>query len=562
MSSCQNQECLLENYIVIWLEWKMATSRTDFRQSIDQLQQVVSSIKKFVDIDECIDYITDIKSEKVFMIVSATIGEQSINIIQNIPQLYIIYVLDAKKTTDEHWMKNYHKVKHVFDSNESLCQILKDDIKRANTELTTISILSASSLIELNKLDQSFMYSQLLKEILLNRDYDEKQRTEFIKFCRIQYKGSVSMQEVINEFAETYSSALAIWWYTRDTFIYPMLNKALRTQDIAIVIKMGFFLRDLHRRIENLYLKSMYQSQPAKVYRGQGIFNTDFDRISKNKGGLLSFNNFLSTTLDRNIAFMRADSAQDDPELTGVLFEIEIDPSISRAPFASVDNLSYYADSEQEVLFSMHTVFRIGQLQQMRNRLWHVTLTLTDDDDEQLKHLSNFIREEINMQPEWAHLAVLMLRMGEYKKAEEICRAIQESTIINDLEAYVWCLNNLGNIMIEQGDQTNALIYLQKALEIKKQFLPSDHPLLVTAHNNIGLLYDSMRQYSMAFTHYELALKIQEKIPSANLHMLSTIHNNIGYLHHTMPRSIKTVSFTVRIRNVNVFKTDILRSYS
>lgn len=116
--------------------------------------------------------------------------------------------------------------------------------------------------------------------------------------------------------------------------------------------------------------------------------------------------------------------------------------------------------------------------------------------------------------------------------------------------------------MIEQGDQTNALIYLQKALEIKKQFLPSDHPLLVTAHNNIGLLYDSMRQYSMAFTHYELALKIQEKIPSANLHMLSTIHNNIGYLHHTMPRSIKTVSFTVRIRNVNVFKTDILRSYS
>ena len=530
----QDQPRFLGNCIVVWLAPNREHPRDNLHQSIRQLQQIDSSIQTFVDNDQCIDYVTDRESEKILMIVPRTVTEQFLHAIQYIPQLHAIFVLDDKQTIHDCSFQGNRKVKGVYNDMESLFQVIKHQVNQMDLNLTPISIVPTSSVNDLNDLDQSFMYSQLLKEILLSKNYNEMDKAEFIQFCRVQYDGNELIQNVISEFERDYDGSFAIRWYTRETFLYPMMNKALRTQDIEIIIKMGFFLRDLHVQITCLHANSTNRTLTSNIYRGQGMFNADFDRMSQNVGGLLSFNNFLSTTLDRELAYARADSAQDDPQLTGVFFEIKMDTSISRTPYASIGHVSYFLDSEQEILFSMHTIFRIGQLKQIGDRLWHIILTLTSDDDKQLKQLIEFIRKEIAMQPEWAHLAVLMLRMGEYKKAEEICRAIVASTSINDLDTFVWCLNNMGNIMVEQGDQTTALVYLRKALEIKEQYFSSDQPRLITAHNNIGLLYDSMGQYPTALSHYKKALKMEEQIASSDNLILAMIHNNIGHLHHTM----------------------------
>ena len=39
-----------------------------------------------------------------------------------------------------------------------------------------------------------------------------------------------------------------------------------------------------------------------------------------------------------------------------------IDPAQSTTPFASIIDVSYFRGQEDEVLFSMHTVFRIGTI--------------------------------------------------------------------------------------------------------------------------------------------------------------------------------------------------------
>jgi hypothetical protein len=63
-----------------------------------------------------------------------------------------------------------------------------------------------------------------------------------------------------------------------------------------------------------------------------------------------------------------------------------IDPSISSTPFASITGVSYYEDRENEVLFSMHPVFRIRDIKQKskNKRLWEIDLTLTGDNDPSL----------------------------------------------------------------------------------------------------------------------------------------------------------------------------------
>jgi hypothetical protein len=70
-----------------------------------------------------------------------------------------------------------------------------------------------------------------------------------------------------------------------------------------------------------------------------------------------------------------------------------VDPSQSATPFASITELSDFKDEEDEVLFSIHSVFRIHDIKSMGedNRLCQVELTLANDNDRDLCALTNRI---------------------------------------------------------------------------------------------------------------------------------------------------------------------------
>ncbi len=257
----------------------------------------------------------------------------------------------------------------------------EEDIQQYKNEPSLFNILSSNC--NLNELDQSFMYSQLLKETILEIEYDDDTRKLFADFCRVQYSGNERMLYKIDKFENNYKLYSPIWWYTKESFIYSTLNQALRTLHPDIVIKMGFFMKDLHQQIEDLHIKTSKDELPRIVYRGQGILNDEFENLKNSNGSLLSFNNFLSTSLDQDVAFIYADSSKDDPTKTGIRFRIEIDPLISSIPFVELKNIGNHED-EKEVLFSMHTIFRIRNMYQIEDRLWEVTLTLTDANDEKL----------------------------------------------------------------------------------------------------------------------------------------------------------------------------------
>jgi hypothetical protein len=104
------------------------------------------------------------------------------------------------------------------------------------------------------------------------------------------------------------------------------------------------------------------------------MLNDDFDKLRNSEGGLLSFTNFLSTTTDRTVALFFISEGQNTPiGCQAVLFEMKIGVSNHSVAFTSLDGLSYY-QSEQEYLFSTHTVFRIGNSKQMTNGVWQVRL--------------------------------------------------------------------------------------------------------------------------------------------------------------------------------------------
>ena len=381
---------LVQNFHLVWLDENIDDTNDDCLNSIAKLQEVINTVNTFNDVDECIDFVTEMKG-KAFMIISAELSQTVISLVHDISHINCIYILCQNDLSYEAQSKECSHVKGIFRDILSICQVLKSDAQNYERNSIPISLVQTMDEISkqnLDQLDPSFMYTHILKEILLTIDFEQVHFKEFIEHCRNQLIGNNAELKNIDLIEKEYAHHPPIWWYTYQSIFYSILNRALRTMEFDHIVKMAFFVRDLHNHITAMHAEQYdgkTHSTSFTVYRGQGLSRTHFDQMRKTQGGLLSFNNFLSTSLDRAMSFVYAESNRtnpDDLDMIGVLFEITINPSIHSTPFANIQSVSYYPE-EKEILFSMHSVFRIAQVKQIQNddRLWQVDLILTSDND-------------------------------------------------------------------------------------------------------------------------------------------------------------------------------------
>jgi tetratricopeptide (TPR) repeat protein len=580
---------IIQNFRLVWLTPYIDKSSVDFCDCITSLRRVVNDTNIFTDVDECVNFLSEITDEKVFMILADALGECIlVPLIYDMSQLDSIFVLCEDESRHERWKKNWPKIKGVFTEIGSICHSLEKAARRCDQNTISVSFLpiSGATSESLDQLDQSFMYTQILKEILLEISHDEQFIKEFTAYCRRQYDDNDAELDNINTFEREYHLRSPIWWYTYTSFLYPTLNRALRTQEIETIIKMGFFIHDLHQQIEKLHSDQFggQSRQALTAYRGQGLSKEDFEKLLKTKGGLMSFNNFLSTSKDRAVSFAFADSNRDNLDLIGILFQINIDTSISTTPFALINEFSYY-ETEQELLFSTHTVFRIGEIEQLdqSNRLWQVELKLTSDNDLLLGALTERIRKETKGLSGWDRLGQLLVSLGHFEKAEEVYSALLDQKISNDAEKahyyhqlgvikyskgdYVMAMShyeksleiqetlpqnhfdltasysNIGSVHVTMGECSQALSFYEKALQIRQNTLPSNHPDIATSYNNIALVYVNMGEYGKALSFYEKSLEMRQKTLPSNHPDLAASYCNIGWVYGTMSEYSKALSY-------------------
>lgn len=76
------------------------------------------------------------------------------------------------------------------------------------------------------------------------------------------------------------------------------------------------------------------------IYRGQKIASEEFKQLLRAKGGLLSFNTFLSTNKEKRVAIESAQRSLTSKDDIAVLFVMNIDgdkTSSSNIPYATID---------------------------------------------------------------------------------------------------------------------------------------------------------------------------------------------------------------------------------
>ena len=525
----------MQNFMLIWVDENI---NSDAEKTLEKLRSIINDTSLVRTTSDCIDLVKRMTDEKYFVISSGSIGKELVPKIHSMTNFEAIYLYDENKTMYEEWTKEWIKIKGFYTKFDSIYQILKLAVKQCNQDSVAISFIDIddeNSTSDLNHLEPSFMYTRMLKNTILTMKHRPKQDLiEFVEIAIKQYATKSIDRYALEEFGRTYRSEQAILWYTKETFVYHIVNNALRQFEGDIIVDMGFFINDLHRQLKILHEKQRrkYHSELITLYRGQGLAENDITKLKRRIGGLMGFNCFLSTSEKRETSAAFATYGATKPGMMGVLFVMRIDPKLTGIPFANIKEYSELPE-EDEILFSTHTIFRINNVQAVPEnaRLFEVELVLTGDDDPQLKRLANFLEEQIKGKG-WHRLASILKDMNYLEKAEEIYSELLENNSDEyDRGTYY---HQLGSIKNRQGLYREALINYGKALVMKKKVLPPDDPSLATTYNCIGSVHDNLGEYQKALINYERALAIRKKILQRMHPSLAQSYNNMGLVYDHM----------------------------
>src|SRR5207302_699256 len=108
--------------------------------------------------------------------------------------------------------------------------------------------------------------------------------------------------------------------------------------------------------------------------------------------------------------------------------------------------------------------------------------------------LTECMQKETRGSTGWFRLGQLMIKLGQFNKAEELYKILLEQPSNEGEKGYLF--HQLGYIKNSQGNYVEAVEFYEKSLEIYQKTLPANHPDLASSYNNIGMVYNHMGEYS------------------------------------------------------------------
>jgi tetratricopeptide (TPR) repeat protein len=407
-------------------------------------------------------------------------------------------------------------------------------------------------------------------------------KKELLTICRRTYANNEAQMKNIKEFERNYSSDKAIWWYTRESCFYKMLNKALRMEDIDTLFAFRFFITDLYKQLTDLHAQS--DAPPIlRVYRAQCLSVDELHRLHTSVGEFISMNSFLSTTVERKkaTAFLPQNNWTTD-QLQYVLFEIDIDPSLETKPYADISAHSRYPN-EHEVLFMIGCIFRMRKIWREDN-LWIVQLDLCAERDHHFATMFSFLKEKLGDETDLCSFGNLLFEMTEYEKAESYYQRLLNELATTDLKTAAAChhglgviakrrgeidlairhhekslqlsravpnndqaiaasLHSLANEYKEKGEFAKALDYYIQARDMKFNLVGRETPETASTYYHIARLYEKQNKYDDALEYHNKALKIQQECLPPDHHSIGKTYGCIGLVHFNRGNNDQAIHF-------------------
>ncbi|CAF3416934.1 unnamed protein product [Rotaria socialis] len=541
----------LETYSIYWLDAVVNNEGNMITQK--KLRGIINQLLTFVDAEEFLERVRLIeKGDLTILIVSGQLGRIVVPEMQNLEQVCSIYIYCGNKKAHLGWSQPYSKVKAVCDDPDELINTIRIDQKRRCRieEPIAMDILDRTS----TDLNGEFLHYRLLIDALIRMKPNEQDQKELIELLGKEYEGNEYELKLVNEFGKGYESSRAIWWYTRESFVYRLLNKALRIRNIEVIFLMRNIIGDIYKK-----LLANQCSKRVTVYRGQIMSSDEIKQFQKSVGSIISLNSFLSTSSKREVAqefaVQSMESCSSSSGSVGVIFKIEADPSVTcdskgdnRRPFAQIGGLSYYGGSEAEILFMVGSIFRLEDISEDKSvgdmKIWMIRITLCSDNENHLRELYDHMKSQENGREETnlKSLGLMMWKMGKFDLAEKYLLRHLRELPPNDpsLGAVYQCL---GLVADSKGDYDRSLEWYKKSLEITTRTSPSDYINIGNTHNSVGEVHRKKGDYVQALKSFNQAVSLFKEADDENHPRMASFYGNIGNINAEEKKYSEALNF-------------------
>ncbi|CAF3838795.1 unnamed protein product [Rotaria sp. Silwood1] len=539
----------LENFELIWLN-KMFRYTDKYFEAKLRLQHITPYLKPFFDVNECFDYIINTDVDHIILLISIDLFDDSniLNRANDLVQITFLYVVTSSLSlNDDIFLKNNRAV--LINEQDLLVKLI-DDVRYCTENTTKFNIFtspteSGKSSKDLTKQAAKFMWFQYMLEILLCVPEPNAAKQELIEFCRLCYVNDQIEQDKITDFELNYQSDEAIKWYTRDSFLFRMVNKVLRAENIDYIYKLRYILADIYTQLLELhcdYLQCLIDLEffpyILKVYRGQLMSIRELDQLRRNTGYYISMNTFLSTSSDREVSVMFSGGGARRPQLESVLFEIEIQTDTCSLPFADIQKSSWNP-GEEEILLALGAIFRIDSIESQDN-IWIIKLSLCNQDSTGVQDVHNFLTDAKRPEQLSIHdFAKCLGQLGETHRAAQIyANQLQSHLSPTSLDAAILLYNFASCNMTCNYTDPNGLL---KCYQVCVKLIPRPLlPMFPELGINTAILLMDHGEYKMAHTLIIKTISMivnefdgtfSDKVRRIKMLSLANLYNILGVYH-------------------------------
>ena len=517
---------------------------------INMLREINNYVIMHTDIDECVVRTQTIKKEKIIFV---TTGKNVANIlprIEKIRQIDGIFIFSAKLNKYDQFKE---KIAGIFNDNNDMIVAIRKHIETIYKQLQALSFYRHYQRYIRNLTDMSatFLWFHVFKDVVMKLSHDENAKKEMLDVSRNYYRDNVQELRRIDEFEQRYRSVDAIRWYTKNSFIYRLLNKALRTEDVEQMYAFRYFIQDLCSALTIKHKTFLDYGEPVTVYRGLRLTKFEFDELVKDEQQLISMNGYLSTSLTQRIAEIYAGKPTPTSDKLSVLLEIECDVAKlgDSVIFADIGSESNFPD-ENEVLFDIGATFQMtASPKRDDNGVWHLKIAVSDEGRSLVrKYIDDHLEWNTDMSPT-IMFGVLLYGIGKYNSSlsyfnkllaspngedialihAHIARALnlrgdkhnewnhydKAYKILVEaepkrLEDEARVLIHMGVFCSDRNENDRAIEYLTAALHRFEQIYGNTNPEVARALLCIGTCYEQKGDYYQTIEYYQRALKIHD----------------------------------------------------
>jgi tetratricopeptide (TPR) repeat protein len=332
-------------------------------------------------------------------------------------------------------------------------------------------------------------------------------KSDMIKRCRLECQNDVNRLKRIDQFAQNCTPENILYWYTENSPVYQLVNRAFRTRSIDLICKFRYFTILLHRKLKDLQMKQQEQKF-GTLYRAQKIKKNDLENLKSNIGGLISMNTIMSTTRNLSVAnsFLTPNEHVEANEFS-TLFEINVENETKAIcySFADISDFSQFPDDE-EVLFFAGAVFRVDSVKCNEQSIWIIKLTLNNQLGEQLQQIISLL----NFVPAFGTIfSELTKKTDDYNLINRYHRLLTNRNILfSDILILLKHTHSVIHLLMNTGDYKTAIDIYEKLLS-SKDF--TDTPPFIILHIIIGNNYVRLSQYDDAFLYYGIAFSLLDE---------------------------------------------------